>query len=73
MDLQAAETAHQREAKEVKTPKTAWVCPCNGCKKAAKQERQRILKIITDFNQTNPGGPAIANLIEILSQEDKKK
>lgn len=31
-----------------------WVCPCNGCKKAAKQERDRIVKAIEDIDIDTP-------------------
>lgn len=34
-----------------------WVCPCNGCKKAAKQERERISKLIEDINIDTPAQP----------------
>jgi hypothetical protein len=27
-----------------------WVCPCNGCKKAAKQEQDRIIIESIDIN-----------------------
>ena len=47
MDLQAAETAHQRDPRDqISYTKKTWNCPCNGCKKAVKQERQRILEEI---------------------------
>ena len=45
MDLQAAETAHQRDPRDqISYSKKAWSCPCNGCRKAVKQERERILE-----------------------------
>ena len=28
----------------------AWLCPCQGCKKAVKQEQERILKILDQFD-----------------------
>jgi len=42
MDLQAAENAHKKKEE----PKVSWKCPCNGCAKAVKQERQRIIQEI---------------------------
>lgn len=42
MDLQAAETAHKKDKQE--PVKSSWVCPCAGCAKAVKYERERILK-----------------------------
>jgi hypothetical protein len=52
MDLQAAETAHKREDKD--QPKKAWVCPCTGCSKAVKQERERILQEIENIDIDSP-------------------
>lgn len=47
MDLQAAETAHKTDSKDqTLQTKKAWNCPCNGCKKAVKQEKERILEAI---------------------------
>lgn len=75
MDLQAAETEHKREDKsEVKKD---WACPCNGCAKAVKQERKRILEELNkidldDRAQLNALGMKM--LIEkIVSPEVKKK
>jgi hypothetical protein len=31
-----------------------WVCPCNGCKKAVKQERERIIAAIEDIDINTP-------------------
>lgn len=42
MDLQAAETTHKRDQQE--SVKSFWACPCAGCAKAVKYERERILK-----------------------------
>lgn len=75
MDLQAAETAHKRDDKaEVKKD---WACPCNGCAKAVKQERKRILNALEsiDINtpsQLNALGMKIL-VKEIITAEDKKK
>jgi hypothetical protein len=47
MDLQAAETSHLRDPRDQITyKKTDWQCPCNGCKKAAKRERERIADLL---------------------------
>lgn len=75
MDLQAAETAHKTVEKvEVKKD---WACPCNGCAKAVKQERKRILE---ELNKIDIDSPSQLNalgmkmLIEkIVSPEVKKK
>jgi len=31
-----------------------WACPCNGCKKAAKQERERISAAIEEIDINTP-------------------
>jgi hypothetical protein len=31
-----------------------WLCPCNGCKKAAKQERERISAAIEEIDINTP-------------------
>ncbi|MEY3435439.1 MAG: hypothetical protein RLZZ195_935 [Pseudomonadota bacterium] len=28
----------------------AWLCPCQGCKKAVKQEQERILKLLDEID-----------------------
>ena len=49
MDLEAAETSHLRDPRDqISYSKTAWACPCNGCKKAAKRERERIAGLIQE-------------------------
>jgi hypothetical protein len=50
MDLQAAETAHKKKEET----KVTWKCPCNGCAKAVKQERQRIIQEIENINLSSP-------------------
>ena len=72
MDLQAAETAHKREDKvELKKD---WACPCNGCAKAVKQERKRILEEIENIDLSELNGLGMKILIkEILTAGDKKK
>lgn len=75
MDLQAAETAHKREEKQ--EVKKGWACPCAGCAKAVKHERERILEELNkiDLNSTaqlNALGMKI--LVEkIVKPEVKKK
>ena len=57
MDLQAAESAHQRDLKDqISHTKKIWHCPCNGCKKAVKQEKQRILEEINKINTDKLNG-----------------
>ena len=72
MDLQAAETAHKRDDKaEVKRD---WACPCNGCAKAVKQERKRILEEIEKIDLVKLNGLGMKMLVkEIVSPEVKKK
>lgn len=75
MDLQAAETAHKRDDKaEVKKD---WACPCNGCAKAVKQERKRILN---ELNLIDINSPSQINALgmkilfeEIIKAGEKKK
>ena len=50
MDLQAAETAHKKKEEA----KVTWKCPCNGCAKAVKQERQRIIQEIEKIDLKSP-------------------
>lgn len=53
MDLQAAENAHKEQ---IDYKKTSWPCPCNGCKKAAKQERERIASLIQEQHLLSASG-----------------
>jgi len=39
---------------EQPSAKKLWACPCNGCKKAAKQERERILEAINNIDINTP-------------------
>ena len=75
MDLQAAETAHKREDK-VETKKD-WACPCNGCAKAVKQERKRILNELEliDINTTSQINALGMKILiqEIVNAGEKKK
>jgi len=55
MDLQAAETSHQRDPRDqISYTKKSWNCPCNGCKKAVKQERERILEELDKIDLHTP-------------------
>ena len=47
MDLQAAETDYKKDKKD---PVKSWNCPCNGCAKAVKQERKRILEELRNID-----------------------
>lgn len=48
MDLEAAENAWRDPRDQISYKKTTWVCPCNGCKKAEKRERERIASLIQE-------------------------
>lgn len=51
MDIEAAENAFkdmEDPRNKVSYVKTQWACPCNGCKKAAKHERERIAGLIQE-------------------------
>jgi hypothetical protein len=72
MDLQAAETAHKREDKV--EAKKNWACPCNGCAKAVKQERKRILDEIENIDLSKLNGLGMKILVkEIINAGEKKK
>ena len=72
MDLQAAETAHKREDKI--ESKKSWACPCNGCAKAVKQERKRILDEIENIDLSKLNGLGMKILVkEIINAGEKKK
>lgn len=72
MDLQAAETAHKREDKV--EAKKDWACPCNGCAKAVKQERKRILEEIEQINLEKLNALGMKILIkDVINAGDKKK
>lgn len=32
----------------------AWLCPCQGCKKAVKQEQNRIIEAIEEIDINSP-------------------
>ena len=75
MDLQAAETAHQRDPRDqISYTKKTWNCPCNGCKKAVKQERQRILEEIEQIDLVKLNGLGMKILVtDIVKGPDEKK
>lgn len=78
MDLQAAETAHQRDPRDqISYTKKSWHCPCAGCAKAVKQERLRIQEEINkiDINgtsQLNALGMKML-VLDIVKVQDEKK
>ncbi len=73
MDLQAAETAHQRDPRDqISYTKKSWNCPCNGCKKAVKQERERILAEIENIDMEKLNALGMKMLIkEIIGLNEK--
>ena len=57
MDLQAAESDHLRDPRDqISYKKTNWKCPCNGCKKAEKRERERIATLIQEQHILSAAG-----------------
>jgi hypothetical protein len=52
-----------------------WLCPCNGCKKAVKQERERIIQAIEGIDLNAPYQPNAVGLkiliLEIINNKDK--
>ena len=77
MDLQAAETAHQRDPRDqISYTKKSWHCPCAGCAKAVKQERQRITEAINNIDinsssQLNALGMKLL-VLDIVNAESAK-
>ena len=67
MDLQAAETAHQRDPRDqISYTKKTWHCPCNGCKKAVKQDRERILSELNSIDLNAPSQINAVGLKELI-------
>ena len=67
MDLQAAETAHQRDPRDqISYTKKTWHCPCNGCKKAVKQDRERILAELNSIDLNVPSQINAVGLKELV-------
>jgi len=64
-----------------------WVCPCNGCKKAAKQEFDRVVNIVQEYYEScwavkdgvcefwwkHENCEAIRELLNILMDDEKYK
>jgi hypothetical protein len=78
MDIEAANTAHQRDPRDqISYVKKSWKCPCNGCKKAAKQERERILEELSKIDLNAPyqlNAVGLMQLVnDIINIEEKKK
>lgn len=52
-----------------------WLCPCNGCKKAAKQERERIISLIESMDSISDEINAYGfqlTLLDKLREKEKK-
>jgi len=64
MDLQAAETDHKKK----ESAKTVWKCPCNGCAKAVKQERERILEELNKIDLNTPSQINAVGLKILITQ-----
>ena len=56
MDLEAAENAWRDPRDQISYQKTKWACPCNGCKKAEKRERERIAGLIQEQHLLSAAG-----------------
>lgn len=70
MDIQAAETAHKRDPRDqISYTKKDWNCPCQGCKKAVKQEKKRILSEIEKINLDKLNGLGMKILIKEIINE----
>jgi len=50
-----------------------WHCPCNGCAKAVKQERQRILNQIEQIDTVKLNGLGMKILVKEIIGTEKKK
>lgn len=53
-----------------------WNCPCQGCKKAVKQEQDRIIKAIDEIDLNTPSQLNALGLklliLGIITQKNKK-
>ena len=56
LDLEAAENAYRDPRDQISYAKTVWKCPCNGCKKAQKLERERIAGLIQEQHLLSASG-----------------
>ena len=71
MDLQAAD---RDPRDQISYTKKSWSCPCNGCAKAAKQERLRIQEEINKIDLTDLNGLGMKMLVlDIVKVQDEKK
>lgn len=72
MDLQAAELAHQKNSHDqISYTKKIWNCSCNGCKKAIKQERERIKYLVNKIDTEKLNGLGLKVLLfEILEEKN---
>jgi len=52
-----------------------WLCPCNGCKKAVKQERDRITEAVEAIDINTPSQPNALGMkliiLDIINYKDK--
>ena len=65
MDLQAAETSHLRDKQPLKK---SWNCPCTGCTKAVKQERERILYELNLIELDTPSQLNAVGLKQLITE-----
>lgn len=72
MDLQAAESENQRDPRDqISYTKKIWNCPCNGCKKAVKQERERIKSLVKEIDLSKLNGLGFKILLfQILDEKN---
>ena len=56
LGLEAAENAYRDPRDQISYTKTVWKCPCNGCKKAQKLERERIAGLIQEQHLLSASG-----------------
>ena len=56
LDLEAAENAYRDPRDQISYTKTVWKCPCNGCKKAQRLERERIAGLIQEQHLLSASG-----------------
>ena len=70
MDIQAAEISHKIDQKDqASNIKKEWSCPCQGCKKAVKQEKKRILESIEKIEIDKLNGLGMKILIKEIINE----
>lgn len=55
----------KKEIKEkIFNEKKSWICPCSGCSKAVKQERQRIMQELQNIDISKLNGLGMLILIK---------